>query len=207
VAKDTYIKLKTIVLLLTLCANISSHVTAQNRCADDVLRIAKKDVGIFEGKSNTGAVQKYTVFWNSQNPKNKLVLTSPYCGLAIYYWYAKAGFETNIAFTPRAINWHLNCKTSRAVWKLTKDELEEIPKGSVIVYQNSWGGNHVGLIEKYNDFHFYTIEGNTSTGRSINKYDRKGEGVFYLKTHINNKSLKSLYVCDVLQQSTEFKGK
>lgn len=197
-------------LLLTLCIHLSGYVSAQIFSppkGESVLAIAKKDVGIFEGKNNTGIVQKYAHFWNAHNPKNKLVLSSPYCGLALYYWFALAGIETNVEFTPRAINWHKNCKNSRAVWKLTKEELENLPKGSVIVYQNSWGGNHVGLIEKYKGFDFYTIEGNTSTGRSIHRYTLKGEGVFYLKTHINSKSLKPLYVCYVLEQSTEWKGK
>jgi hypothetical protein len=188
---------------------LSVHVNAQNTsvCIEKVWTEAKKDVGVLESKNNTGAVQKYAKYWNTQNPKNQLILTSPYCGLSLYYWYAKAGIETNIPFTPRAVNWQIYCIDALPIWKMTVQELEDLPKGGVIIYKNSWGGNHVGLFEKYDDYFLYTIEGNTSNARSVTKYAKRSEGVFYLKTRISSTSLKPLYYCPVLPQSTEFKGK
>jgi hypothetical protein len=172
-----------------------------------VWKQALKDVGMREGKSNTGAVQVYTKFWNQHNPRAVIVLNSPYCASACYYWFAKAGFEPHIKFAPRALDWKTYGKEVKIISLLTTKELEELPKSGVIVFRNSWGGNHTGLHEKYVDFNFFTIEANTSNARSLKKYNERFEGVFYLKTHINNTALRPMYYIDVLQQATEFKGK
>jgi C1A family cysteine protease len=86
-----------------------------------------------------------------------------------------------------------------AFFGLTIKQLEEIPKAAAVIYKNSWG-NHVGIFESAESFWIYTYEGNTSTGRSVNKYARKGEGVFYLRTSVNNKTIKPIYYCDCIKQ-------
>jgi hypothetical protein len=164
-----------------------------------VLETAKKDAGLMEGRSNTGVVQKYARYWNERNTKAKLVLNSPYCGLAVWYWYTKAGVDPQVAFSPRAINWKVNCKSPHSFFGLSLKELEDIPKASAIIYKNSWG-NHVGLFEKAVLSDIYTYEGNTSTGRAVQKYAKKGEGVFYLKTSVNNKQIRPIYYCDCIKQ-------
>lgn len=170
-----------------------------------VIETARKDVGILEIKNNTGEVQKYTKFWNATN-RDKLILTSPYCGLALDFWFKTAGVNHNVAFSPRAINWKINCVNPVALTNLSDNEYKKLKPGGVIVYKNSWG-NHVGLFLEYKEFHIYTIEGNTSNARSIKKYPYRSEGVFELKTKINNTALRPIFYCDALTQSTEFKGK
>ncbi len=174
-------------------------------CRTRIIANARKDVGILETKNNTGEVQKFTRFWNTTNP-GKLVLTSPYCGLALDYWFKTAGVNHKIDFSPRAINWKNYCINPVALVNLSDNDYKKLKPGGVIVYKNSWG-NHVGLFLEYREFHIYTIEGNTSNARSIKKYPYKSEGVFELKTKINNTALKPIYYCDALRQSTEFKGK
>ena len=164
-----------------------------------VLEVARKDVGLIEGRSNTGFTQKYAKRWNEAHPKGKLSLTSPYCGLAVWYWYTNAGVNPNINFSPRALNWKTYCKKPVSFFGLTIKELEAIPLASAIVYKNSWG-NHVGLFEKANMADIYTYEGNTSSARSVQKYPVRKEGVFYLKTSVNNKDLKPIYYCDCIKQ-------
>lgn len=163
-------------------------------------------MGTLETKNNTGPVQKYTRFWNQTNPKSPLVLTSPYCGLALDYWFKKAGVNHNIDFSPRAINWQKYCTNPVPLFNLSDAEYRKLKPGGVIVYKNSWG-NHVGLFLEYREFYIYTIEGNTSSARSITKYAVKSEGVFHLKTKVNNQALKPIYYCDALKQASEWKGK
>jgi hypothetical protein len=170
-----------------------------------VINTARKDVGLLEIKNNTGEVQKFTKFWNETN-RDKLILTSPYCGLALDYWFKKSGVNHNVAFSPRAINWKINCKNPVALFNLSENEYKTLKPGGVIVYKNSWG-NHVGLFLEYKDFHIYTIEGNTSNARSIDKYPKRSEGVFYLKTKITNTALKPIYYCPVIEQSKIYQGK
>jgi hypothetical protein len=169
-----------------------------------VISQAKKDVGILEGKSNTGAVQKYSKYWNATNPKNTLILTSPYCGLALDYWFKKAGVNHNIEFSPRAINWQKYCENPVPLFNLSASEYKKLKPGGVIVFKNSWG-NHVGLYLEYQDFNIYTIEGNTSNARSITKYAVRSEGVFHLKTKVTNQSLKPIYYCDPIKQASPWK--
>lgn len=192
-------------LLILICISFAS--IAQNTLRPieakgiAVLNQARKDVGTIEGKSNTGAVQKYAKMWNTINPKSRLALNSPYCGLAVWSWYRSAGINPNIEFSPRAINWKNFCKKPKAFFGLTLADLEKIPPAAAIVYKNSWG-NHVGLFEKAIGTNIYTYEGNTSTARSVTNYARKSEGVFYLKTSISNRDLKPIYYCDCIAQST-----
>lgn len=167
-----------------------------------VLETAKKDINLFEGLNNTGETQKYAKYWNEKNPKDKLPLNAPYCGLSIYYWFMKSGLNPNIIFSPRAINYKLNCKNPVSFISLSISDLKNIPISSVIIYKNSWG-NHVGLFEKAESFNIYTIEGNTSSARSLTKFNSKKQGVFYTKTKINNSGLKPFYYCDCVSQSTE----
>jgi hypothetical protein len=165
-----------------------------------VIEMASKDVGIFEGKSNTGATQKFVKFWNEKYPKSKLSLQSPYCGLAVWYWYYKAGLNPQISFSPRAINWKIHCKHPVSFFGLTLKDLEEIPTASAVVFGNNWG-NHVGTFKEAEGSFIYTYEGNTSTLRSVEKYNFKKEGVFLLKTSVNNRQLRPLYFCDCVKQS------
>ncbi|MCP9765126.1 hypothetical protein EGI31_19505 [Lacihabitans soyangensis] len=165
-----------------------------------VIEVAKKDVGLIEGKSNTGFTQKYAQRWNEAHPKGKLALNSAYCGLAVWYWYRGAGLDPNISFSPRALNWKTNCVKPVSFFGLTIKDIEGIPMASAVVYKNSWG-NHVGLFEKAIMADIYTYEGNTSSARSVTKYPSRKEGVFYLKTSVNNKDLKPIYYCDCIKQS------
>ena len=149
---------------------------------------------MIEGRSNTGIIQKYAKYWNSTEP-GKLNLNSPYCGLAINYWYQQTGIDHRIKFSPRAYNWFTYCKNPKSFALLTVKQLSEIPTGSVIVYKNSWG-HHVGLLVRVEGNYIYTIEANTSNARSVEKYTNRSEGVFYLKTDIHNRTLKPIYYCD-----------
>lgn len=164
-----------------------------------VIELAKKDVGLFEGRSNTGGTQKFALAWNSAYPKGKLALNSPYCGLAVWYWYWKSGIDPNIKYAPRAINWKVYCDAPKSFFGLKLSELEAIPPASAVVYKNSWG-NHVGLFHRSEGAWIYTYEGNTSTARAVSSFGKKGEGVFYLKTSINNKDLKPIFYCDCIKQ-------
>lgn len=187
---------------------VASSVNAQlpDAYRAKVIQAARLDVGTFEGKSNTGPVQKYVSYWNQHNKTFPLGMQSAYCGLALDYWYKKAGVNPNIYLSPRALNWQKYCKNGVAIWSATPAELAAMKPAGSLVYKSSHG-HHVGLFESYEEFNFYTIEGNTSTARSLDKYGRSGEGVFRLKTPLNNKSLKPLYYCDVIEQATEWKGK
>lgn len=200
------INLQIIGILFSLC-NTASPVNAQlpDHYREKVIQTATRDVGTFEGRSNTGAVQKYVKYWNARSDF-KLGLQSAYCGLALDYWYKQAGVNPNIYLTPRAINWQKYCKNPVAIWSATPAELAGLREAGALVYQSSHG-NHVGLYLQYEDFSFITIEANTSTARSIIKYNKTGEGVFRLKTPINNKSLRPLYYCDTIKQATEWTGK
>lgn len=164
-----------------------------------VIEVAKKDVGLIEGRSNTGFTQKYAKRWNEAHPKGKLALNSAYCGLAMWYWYNEAGIDPNINFSPRAMNWKTNCEKPVSFFGLSIKDLEAIPVAAAVVYKNSWG-NHVGLFEKAISSDIYTYEGNTSSARSVVKYSAKKEGVFYLKTSVNNKDLKPIFYCDCIKQ-------
>lgn len=167
-----------------------------------VIEVAKKDVGLIEGRSNTGFTQKYAKRWNEAHPKGKLALNSPYCGLAVWYWYRGAGLDPNISFSPRALNWKTYCKNPVAFFGMTIKELEEIPVAAAIVYKNS-RGNHLGLFDKAVMADIYTYEGNTSNARAVNDFGKKTEGVFYLKTSVNNRELKPIFYCDCIKQSKE----
>lgn len=151
---------------------------------------------MIEGKDNTGKTQKYVKYWNSTETE-KLSLQSPYCGLAINYWYKQTGIDHKIKFSPRAYNFYTYCRNPKSFALLTIKQLADIPKGSVIVFKNSWG-HHVGLLDRVEGNNIYTIEANTSNARSITKYPYRSEGVFYLKTDIHNRSLKPIYYCDCL---------
>jgi hypothetical protein len=196
--------LKTFVFTVIICSHtfpVSAQVAESYRAK--VIDQAKADVGIFEGRSNTGPTQKYVKYWNRYNAP--IDLQSAYCGLALDYWYKSAGVKPNINFAPRAINWFKFCANPVAIWNLTPAQLNDLKPAGALVFQSSHG-NHVGLFIKYSDFHLYSIEGNTSTARSIDKYSRSGEGVFRLKTPLNNKTLKPLYYCDTIKQASEWKG-
>lgn len=198
-----YLKIFSIVLFVCTHTNpVAAQVDESYR--QKVIEAARMDVGMFEGRSNTGPTQKYVKFWNAFN--SPIDLQSAYCGLALDYWYKKAGVKPNISFTPRAINWYRYCANPVAIWNLTPAQLSELKPAGALVFQSSHG-NHVGLFEKYAEFSLYSYEGNTSTARSINKYNRSGEGVFRLKTPINNKALKPLYYCDTIKQASEWKIK
>lgn len=170
-----------------------------------VIQAALQDVGTFEGRNNTGPVQKYVKAWNARG-SFPLGLQSAYCGLALDYWYRQAGVNPNIYLSPRAINWQKYCRNPVAIWSATPAQLAGLPTAGALVFQSSHG-NHVGLYLEYRDFMLFSIEANTSTTRSIDKYSRLGEGVFRLKTPVNNKTLRPLYYCDVIKQASEWKGK
>lgn len=206
-AKGSNIYLQTLSFLFTVCftvaqvnAQLPEHYRAQ------VVKVASRDISIFEERNNTGTVQKYVKFWNAHNKSFPLGLQSAYCGLALDYWYRQAGVNPNVYLSPRAINWQKYCKKPVAIWSATPAELAELKPAGALVFQSSHG-NHVGLYLEYREFNLYTIEANTSTARSIDKYNRSGEGVFRLRTPVNNKALKPLYYCDVIKQAAEWKGK
>jgi hypothetical protein len=197
--------LKTLIFTLIVCSHtlpLGAQVAESYRAK--IIEAARQDVGMFEGRSNTGPVQKYVKFWNQYN--SPIDLQSAYCGLAMDYWHKKAGVKPNISFTPRAINWFKFCANPVAIWNLTPAQLSDLKPAGALVFQSSHG-NHVGLFEKYADYTLYSYEGNTSTARSVTKYPRTGEGVFRLRTPINNKTLKPLYYCDTIKQASEWKIK
>ena len=188
---------KIIILLIYFCFGSGFSVNAQYR--EKVLETARLDVGLIESRNNTGSIQKFAKAWNQTN--QRLDLQSPYCGLSLWYWYTKAGINPNIPFSPRAINWYKNCKKPKSFALMSIKDLSELKPSGAVVFKNSWG-NHVGLFEKAIGFEIFTIEGNTSNARSIKKYNLKAEGVFYLKTRIDNKSLKPIYYCDCVEQGS-----
>jgi hypothetical protein len=189
-AKDYnyYYKKTRILALLCLLPYALAAQTALDR--------AKLDIGLLEGKNNTGGIQKYAKYWNQNNPQQKLALTSPYCGLGINYWLQG---KHGIKYAPRAISWQTDCKKGKAFYSLSINDLVNLPKGVVVVYRvkrKAGYGNHVGLFEKAILWDIYTIEANTSNARSIVKYSQRSEGVFRLKTNIHNNSIRPVYYCD-----------
>lgn len=171
-----------------------------------VISEALKDVGTFEGRNNTGTVQKYVKHWNANNPSFPLGLNSAYCGLAVDYWYHKAGLNANITLAPRAVNWYKYCQKPIPFASLTGEDISKLQPAGTVVFQSSHG-HHVGILEEFKNLNLDSIEANTSTTRSRDRYDRSGEGVFRLRTRIGSNGLKPLYYCDTIKQATEWTGK
>lgn len=180
-----------------LCSNLN---------ASHQIEVAKKDVGLFEGLSNTGITQKYAKFWNLKNPKQKLDLQSAYCGLGLFYWYINAGIDPNIDFSPRAAQWEISCENPKYYYLLGYEEIQKLKSGGATTFKvkrRKGIGYHVGMYDKYDGVYLYHYEANTSTARSVNSYSKKGEGVFYTKTRLNDRTIKPFSYCDCEKQGTK----
>lgn len=169
-----------------------------------IIEQAKKDSGKFETKNNGGFTEKYHKVYVGQGQLG-ISRAAPYCGIGLYSWYILAGINPNIYFPARAINWQLYCRKPLIFSLMGVQDLQALPKAGAVVYKISGGGHHVGLLEKAEGSYIYTYEANTSNARSVTKYDKKGQGSFYLRTSINNKSIKPIYYCDCVAQSTNIK--
>ncbi|MFZ5890748.1 MAG: hypothetical protein ACOY0T_06820, partial [Myxococcota bacterium] len=133
--------------------------------ADRVIAIAKKQVGVREGKNN------YTKF-AAELIKDKIAdrwwQNQPWCQTFQAWVFVEAGLRKLAPMTP-------GCATAVA-WFRRKKRVNQYPAIGAQVFYGPGGRDHVGLVYKYDPTHIWTIEGNTNDQGSA-----EGVGVFLKK--------------------------
>jgi hypothetical protein len=133
--------------------------------ADKVIAIAKQQVGVREGKNN------YTKF-AAELIKEKIAQrwwqNQPWCQTFQAWAFVESGLRKLAPMTP-------GCATAVS-WFRTRKRLNQYPAVGAQVFFGPGGGQHVGLVYKYDPTHIWTIEGNTN-----DKGSAEGIGVFLKK--------------------------
>jgi hypothetical protein len=130
--------------------------------ADRVIRIAKHQVGFREGKNN------HTKF-AAELIKRKIAQpwwqNQPWCETFQAWAFVEAGYRKLAPMTP-------GCATAIA-WFRARKRVNQYPAIGAQVFFGRGGGEHVGLVYKYDPTYIWTIEGNTNDSGSS-----EGIGVF-----------------------------
>jgi hypothetical protein len=133
--------------------------------ADRVIRIAKHQVGFREGKNN------HTKF-AAELIKRKIAQpwwqNQPWCETFLAWAFVEAGYRKLAPMTP-------GCATAVA-WFRARKRVNQYPAIGAQVFFGRGGGEHVGLVYKYDPTHIWTVEGNTNDNGSS-----EGIGVFLKK--------------------------
>jgi chemotaxis protein histidine kinase CheA len=138
---------------------------AKKNQADRVIAIAKKQVGVREGKNN------YTKF-AAELIKAKIAdpwwQNQPWCQTFQAWAFVEAGYRKLAPMTP-------GCATAVS-WFRARKRVNQYPAIGAQVFFGGGGGDHVGLVYKYDPTSIWTIEGNTN-----DKGSSEGIGVFLKK--------------------------
>jgi hypothetical protein len=133
--------------------------------ADRVIRIAKHQVGFREGKNNH---TKFAAELIKRKVAQSWWQNQPWCETFVAWAFVEAGYRKLAPMTP-------GCATAIA-WFRARKRVNKYPAIGAQVFFGRGGGEHVGLVYKYDPTHIWTIEGNTNDNGSS-----EGVGVFLKK--------------------------
>lgn len=155
---------------------------------NDVIEVAKNEVGYFEKATNQNLDSKtensgygnYTKYMRDTFPELQGLA---WCCAFIDWCFMKA--YTKEKANSLLTTWTAKCSILYDSLKIKKRIVDNAKKGEIVFYKNASGIiNHIGLVIEVKDRHIKTIEGNTSGG--TNSVISNGDGVKEKSYKINN---------------------
>lgn len=174
--------------------------------------MSEKYIGTQEtDRNNVGKTFDYfRVATNKFGSYNGNLKADPYCATALYAWHLEAGLKPDITNPAGALSWS-KCKSPIKLGFATSVEtIDRIPPASAITYsvhRKGGFGHHVGLYERRDGFKIVCNDANTSTARSVNKYTRRLDGVYKVRTGFSDRNFMPISACDYVTQSKPFDAK
>lgn len=146
---------------------------------DEIVEIARKEIGVFEDPPNSNKVKYNTWFYGREVSGSNY----PWCAVFVSFIFAQAGVPLeNIGFSKG----YAGCQTAvnhfRATGQLTNNPVT----GDIVCYDWTGDGHfdHTGIyVRSLDETHFEAIEGNTSPANQSNG------GYVMLKTRQKNNVL------------------
>jgi len=133
--------------------------------AKRAVKLAKRDLGYEESPSGSN-LQKYGEHWGENGV--------PWCGLAVAYWWKKAGFDISRSIALR-IDYvpELEAMARKKENGFSIIHQKKVKQGDAVCFEFSSDrtSDHVGLFDRWIDKRagvFQTIEGNTSVSSDDN---------------------------------------
>ena len=148
---------------------------------NSVLSIAQNEVGYLEKKSNAylddktanAGYNNYTKYWRDMKPSWQ---TQSWCNCFVNWCFTEAfGSQEakKLLYTPDA--WSYYTPTSAQYFKDNKAWYSTPKAGDIIYFKNDKRIHHIGIVRAVSNSRVYTIEGNTSGGKTV---IANGGGVF-----------------------------
>ena len=134
-----------------------------NEYIEKVIDIANKYQGTKEGKNNKNI---FGYYFDTECPDffNTKKEYAPYCMIFVLYCFVIA-FGADKVYKMFNLPKKSEGASCTYVYNRNKDKIIYKPlPGAVVIFKNSKGINHAGLITKVNSTHFFTMEGNKSDG-------------------------------------------